>query len=580
MFKRIVEEIYFLNRSVKKVIIFFSDAFLLFFSTYLAHTIQLNYLPPIGRSLILYNFVAVLIYLFVFVFYKKFNIINRHFDLNSITSIFISTLILALLLNLIGNLISLRFFNLNFIIFQVLIFLFLISSFRIFIRNLYNILNKFNTNLETCVIFGSGENAYQLAYNSNFNNRYFVSHFIDEDKNKIGQYLGNKRIISIKDLKKYNIKKCFFCAPSLSGFKQKEIASIFSKLKISIDFRYNNNLANNKILNNQIDLNIKKTSLTKKNYLKKNYYFNKTIFVTGGAGSIGSEICFQLYNLNPKKIIIIDNNEYNLAKLKQSLLLLKNQKIVKIHLVNVCDFESLKELFSNYKPNFVFHAAAYKHVDIVEENSNFSIKNNILGLNNVLKLSEISEVENFIFISTDKAVRPKNIMGLTKKIGEIFTTYYASKSKKIVKYNSVRFGNVIGSSGSFLQIFKRQLDNGGPITVTSKKATRYFMTINDAVNLVIQAPFLGGKGNTFVLKMGDPVNIYKMVLDLIKKNRLKIKNKNTGDIKIKIIGLREGEKLHEELFETSDNVYKTKNPLILVEKNYLKLNNKFLKKFY
>ena len=172
-------------------------------------------------------------------------------------------------------------------------------------------------------------------------------------------------------------------------------------------------------------------------------------------------------------------------------------------------------------------------------------------------------------------------MGQTKKAGEIITTFYSKFNKKNLNYNSVRFGNVIGSSGSFMQILKKQLDDGGPITITSKKATRFFMTINDAVSLVIQAPFLGESGNTFVLKMGNSINIYQMVLDIIKKNNLKVKNKNktNGDIEIKIIGLRDGEKVHEELFETNKNVSKTQNPLVLVEKNIIPLKVKPLDLF-
>ena len=220
------------------------------------------------------------------------------------------------------------------------------------------------------------------------------------------------------------------------------------------------------------------------------------------------------------EIIVIDNSELNIANLKRSLMLLKNSEIVRPYLIDVCSHQDLKKLFYKFKPNFVFHAAAHKHVDIVEENPNFSIRNNVLGINNVLKLSREIKVTNFIFISTDKAVRPKNTMGQTKKAGEIITTFYSKFNKKNLNYNSVRFGNVIGSSGSFMQILKKQLNDGGPITITSKKATRFFMTINDAVSLVIQAPFLGESGNTFVLKMGNSINIYQMVLDITEEQAM------------------------------------------------------------
>ena len=574
--KNLLEEIYYLSRGFKKLIILLLDSILFIISSYLATAIQLEYLPPIGKSLMLYNLISIFVYFFVF--YKNSNIINRYFDLKSFNLILLSIIFLGVLLILIGQILHVRYFELDFITFQLLIFLFLLSLSRISIRNFYSILKRVNTKAEACAVFGTGDSAYELINNLDFSKKYNVTHFVDEDKNKIGQYLRNKRIISTKNLKNYDFKKCFFFSPSLSSFKQKEISRIFKKNKIPLDFSYNltpfvqNNSKDN------YNLEIKKNSHIQRDSQKlKLNYKNKTIFITGGAGSIGSEICSQLYNLNPKKIIIIDNSEFNLANLKRSLMLLKNNKIVKPYLIDVCNYQGLKELFFKFRPDFVFHAAAYKHVDIVEENSNFSIRNNIFGINNVLKLSRGTKVSNFIFVSTDKAVRPKNVMGQTKKAGEIITTFYSKFKKKNLNYNSVRFGNVIGSSGSFMQILKKQLADGGPITITSKKATRFFMTINDAVSLVIQAPFLGESGNTFVLKMGNPINIYQMVIDLIKKNNLKVKNRDgSGDIGIKIIGLRDGEKVHEELFESNKNVSKTENPVVLVEKNNALLKIKAL----
>ena len=577
--KQLLEEIYYSSRSFKRIFILLTDSMLFIVSSYLATAIQLEYLPPIGKSLMLYNLISIFVYFFVF--YKSSNIINRYFDLKSFNPILKSIIFLGFLLFIIGQISNIRNFDLNFISFQLLIFLFLLYLSRISIKNFYSILKRVNTKVEACAVFGTGDSAYELINNLDFSKKYNVTHFIDEDKNKIGQYLRNKRIISTKNLKNYNFKKCFFCVPSLSSFKQKEISEIFAKNKIPLDFTYNINPFVKKEFKDKYNLEFKKNSHVQKHSQKfKLNYKNKVIFITGGAGSIGSEICSQLYNLNPKKIIIIDNNEFNLANLKRSLMLLKDNKIVRPYLVDVCNHHSLKELFYKFRPDFVFHAAAYKHVDIVEENSNFSIRNNVLGINNVLKLSREIKASNFIFVSTDKAVRPKNIMGQTKKAGEIITTFYSRFKKENLNYNSVRFGNVIGSSGSFMQILKKQLANGGPITITSKKATRFFMTINDAVSLVIQAPFLGESGNTFVLKMGNPINIYQMVLNLIKKNNLKVKSRGkSGDIAIKIIGLRDGEKVHEELFETNKNVSKTENPVILVEKNIVALNIKSLKFF-
>ena len=414
------EELYNLNRTVKKFIILLIDIFLLLTSAYIAHSIQLEYFPPIGRSLLLYVLISNIIYLLVYFFYKNSSLINRYFDIDSIKALFVSTISLSFVLYLISHSVNLRFFNFNFIFLHFFIFLLSIILSRILIRNFYSILKNIDKSSENCAIFGAGDSGYQLINNSDFRKKYKITHFIDEDKNKIGQYISNRKILSIQDLKKYNFKKCFFCAPSLSSFKQKEIQSVFQRNNIPLDFSYNTNRLN--ILDNNFNYNldIKKNSFTIKGFShKKKVYKNKVIFITGGAGSIGGEICSQLHGLN-QKIVILDNNEYNLSRLKQSLLLFKNNHKIKTYLMDACNFKDVKLLFKKYNPHYIFHAAAYKHVDIVEENSDFSIKNNILGINNLLKLSVLNKVKNFTFISTDKAVRPKNVMGQTKKIGEFY----------------------------------------------------------------------------------------------------------------------------------------------------------------
>ena len=279
-----------------------------------------------------------------------------------------------------------------------------------------------------------------------------------------------------------------------------------------------------------------------------NFFKDKTILITGCAGSIGQEIFLRLLNLNVKKIIGIDKNEEMIASLKINLK--KNKSLdlnYKLKLIDVCNLENCKDLFQNYKFDIIFHAAAYKHVDIVEENPNTAIYNNIIGLDNILKLSKENNVQNFVFVSTDKAVYPSNIMGSTKRVGEILTKYY----KKIINKNyiSVRFGNVIGSSGSLLQILKKQLVSGGPITLTHPEATRYFMTIKEAVSLVLKSTTIEGNGDIYVLKMGDPINIYSLIKQFLKNNNQHEKNNNNNNgIEIKTIGLRPGEKLHEQLF--------------------------------
>jgi len=244
-------------------------------------------------------------------------------------------------------------------------------------------------------------------------------------------------------------------------------------------------------------------------------------------------------------------------------------------MLNICDNNLLEAVFKKYKPEIVFHAAASKHVDLVEDNPFFAIKNNIIGTFNVLKLSNKNIVNYLVNVSTDKAANPINIMGMTKRCGEIITNIFAKTFKK--KFTSVRFGNVIGSSGSFFQILNDQITSGGPITIRNKNATRYFMTIKDAANLVLNSLYLNNCGDVCILEMGKPINILEITKKLLSENNLSIKSKNNpnGDIKIIYTGLLKGEKLHEELFSKNKIIFNTSNKLVKREvieyKNYDKL---------
>ena len=286
----IFEELYNLNRNVKKFIILLIDLFLLLITAYIAHSIQLEYFPPIGRSLLFYILISYIIYLLIYFLYKNSSLINRYFDIDSIKALFVSSISLSIILYITSFYINLRFFNFNFILLHCLIFLLTIVLVRIFIRNFYSLLININKTTDNYVIFGAGDTGYQLINNSEFRKKFKVTHFVDDDKNKIGQYISNRKILSIHDLKKYNFKKCFFCAPSLSSFRQKEIQSIFHRENIPVDFSYNTNQYNKLDDDFNYNLNIKKLPLPKIRLLKKRkIYQNKVIFITGGAGSIGGK---------------------------------------------------------------------------------------------------------------------------------------------------------------------------------------------------------------------------------------------------------------------------------------------------
>ena len=291
---------------------------------------------------------------------------------------------------------------------------------------------------------------------------------------------------------------------------------------------------------------------------------NKTVVVTGAGGSIGAELCRQIVFLKPKALILFEINELALYSIDKELTNL-NINLFKIYpiLGSVNNKERLKTMFEHFDVDTVYHAAAYKHVPMVELNNTEGVDNNIFGTHNCALASIDAGVKNFVLISTDKAVRPTNIMGTTKRVAELILQAFAVSQNKTT-FCMVRFGNVLGSSGSVIPLFKKQIIEGGPVTVTDKNIIRYFMTVTEAVELTIQAGAMGTGGDVFVLDMGKPVKIKELAEKLIRLSGLKVKDENhpEGDVEIKYTGLRPGEKLYEELL-IGDNVSETENPLIM-----------------
>ena len=283
---------------------------------------------------------------------------------------------------------------------------------------------------------------------------------------------------------------------------------------------------------------------------------NSVVIVTGGGGSIGSELCRQIAKCNPKLLIILDIYENNAYDIEQELIRNYPNLNLKTIIGSVRDYNRLDKIFKEYHPEYVFHAAAHKHVPLMEFSPNESIKNNCLGTLNTVKVADKYKVKKFVLISTDKAVRPTNIMGASKRICEMIIQSYNKISN--TDYVAVRFGNVLGSNGSVIPLFLKQIDSGGPVTVTHKEITRYFMTIPEAVSLILQAFCYAKGGEIFVLDMGEPVKIYELAKKII---RYKGYEPNV-DIKIKITGLRPGEKLYEELLMDEEGLKETPNKLI------------------
>ncbi|MFO7887186.1 MAG: nucleoside-diphosphate sugar epimerase/dehydratase [Eubacteriales bacterium] len=423
------------------------------------------------------------------------------------------------------------------------------------------------------IVIGGGEAGSMLIkeYKSNPESQSFPVAILDDDKSKQGLELNGVKIVGttkdfIKVSKKYNIDEAVIAIPSADNQTIKEILEIAKETKVkmrTLPSIYN--LADGKVKISQIrDVNIE--DLLGRDEVKlhiedlEKLITDKSILVTGGGGSIGSEICRQVCKFNPIRLNIVDVYENNAYQLELDLK--KQYPNIEINLIiaSVRDPERLDEIFRKYTPQVVFHAAAHKHVPIMENNPKEAVKNNIFGTYNMVNVSKNNQVEKFVMISTDKAVNPTNVMGATKRLSEMIVQ--SQKGKSTTDFVAVRFGNVLGSNGSVIPLFKKQIKEGGPITITHEEIIRYFMTIPEAAQLVLQAGAMAKGGEIFILDMGEPVKILDLAKNLIHLSGFK----PYEDIPIEITGLRPGEKLYEELLLDKNNNIATKHEKIFIEK--------------
>lgn len=392
---------------------------------------------------------------------------------------------------------------------------------------------------------------------------------IDDNVNKKGKYLRNVPIVGTREdiptvVKRYKIDEIIIAIPSATSKMVKELLEIChetdAKVKIlpAIAAGFTESLSD-------MVREVRYEDLLGRDPVKVNqagigtFLGGKTVLVTGGGGSIGSELCRQIVKYNPARLIIFDIYENNAYEIQMELERHYPELQIITLIGSVRDYDRLEKLFKDYKPQIIYHAAAHKHVPLMEDSPNEAIKNNCLGTFNMAKLADLYKAENFTLISTDKAVRPTNVMGATKRICEMIIQSYAKKSEH-TRYAAVRFGNVLGSNGSVIPLFLKQIEEGGPVTVTHKEITRFFMTIPEAVSLVLQASLFAKGGEIFVLDMGKPVKIYELAENLIRMKGYK----PNEDILIEISGLRPGEKLYEELLMDEEGLTKTANEKIFV----------------
>lgn len=469
------------------------------------------------------------------------------------------------------------------IIHSLLSFIALTASRYVFKTLYYNLVKKFKIN-KNVLIYGAGE-AGILTYNaitSHTGSEARVIGYIDDDNNKVGKRINGVSVYGKDDLSDFLIKRLDVTEiiVSINNISQSALRQIVESLvdypvqvKIvpPVEDWINGELKLSQIKQVQIEDLLNRVPINVKNSKVSKELKGEVVLVTGGAGSIGSEIVRQIANYEYQALIIIDQAESPLYDLQQELKQAGFHNFIPI-VADIRDKNRMNTFFQEYKPTMVFHAAAYKHVPLMESNAYEAIKINVAGTKMLVDLALTHHVDKFVFVSTDKAVNPTNIMGATKRIAEMYISCMHQENK--TKFITTRFGNVLGSNGSVIPLFKKQIDKGGPITVTHKDITRYFMTIPEASQLVLEAAAMGRGGEIFVFDMGESVKIFDLAKNMIKLSGLRYPE----DIDIKITGLRPGEKLYEELLANGEDTLPTYHKKIMIGKirqlNYIEVRTK------
>lgn len=497
-------------------------------------------------------------YLFYGCLFKVFTRINRYTNLREIIAIFsslsasaASSILILLFIN--------RRYSLRLVIFAYLLSLLLIIGSRLIWRIYIETKNMRYVSVDSAkntLIVGAGEGG-RILYNSFLGSKtaqdIHVVGFVDDDPNKRNTYLSGKKVLgALKDIpeliEKYDIQMVTIAIPSLSRKKLRRIFELVESARVKVNTMPSiEELASGKISVSKLKT-IDVVDLLGRDEVKldiesiKDQITDKVILVTGAGGSIGSEICRQIIQFNPAKLLLLGHGENSIYLIDRELRTHHQNcptEIVPI-IADIQDREKINEIMKQYHPDIVYHAAAHKHVPLMEYNPKEAVKNNIFGTKNVAEAAKAAKVKNFVMVSTDKANNPPNVMGSTKRIAEMIVT--GLNEEGCTKFSAVRFGNVLGSRGSVIPVFREQIAQGGPITVTDFRMTRYFMTIPEASRLVIQSGALAKGGEIFILDMSEPVKIVDLA-----KNMIRLSGYSEDEIEIIETGIRPGEKLYEEL---------------------------------
>jgi FlaA1/EpsC-like NDP-sugar epimerase len=440
--------------------------------------------------------------------------------------------------------------------------------------------------LGTLLIYGAGHSGMQIASALRQSGQYFLAGYIDDSTQYQGSNINGLMVYPPKEISRlidtHGVTDILLAMPSIDRAKRNAILSDLRQLQVHVRSLPDLvDLAQGHVTVLDIkeldpdDLLGREPVAPNRGLIEKNI-LGKTVLISGAGGSIGSELCRQILQVGPKQLLLLDHSEYSLYAIESELRTQLNANPgLKTELIpllgNVRDAERLEVIFTKWSIDTVYHAAAYKHVPLVEHNPSEGLQNNVLGTLNLAQAAKKHHTTNFVLISTDKAVRPTNVMGATKRFAELVLQALANEENSGTCFSMVRFGNVLGSSGSVVPLFREQIRSGGPVTLTHAEVTRYFMTIPEAAQLVIQAGAMAKGGEVFVLDMGQPVKIYDLAKRMVELSGLSVKNPQTGagDIEIVVTGLRPGEKLYEELLIGEDPTSTTHPRIMMAREDFL-----------
>ena len=572
-----MKEIIKKNRNVLLILI----DILIIISCYIASILFLNVPIDNIKVLVVQIAVVVIVYQIFLNIFRMYQNMMRYEVGKDYIKYIISAFLSMIILSIVYKAFSLEYINLKVnVLSGVLIagtfVMYILAGRSILSRRMskYEKINKNQDNkANNLLIIGAGMGAREIiiAIKNNMRDKYNIVGIIDDDISKINHYILGIKVLGTrydipKIAKEKNVDLIFFAINKIDAVSRRKILEICQETGVktrvlpTTEEVINKQGAMNSLRDVQIEDLLGRDPVHLDNKNINSLIKNKTVLVTGGGGSIGSELCRQIVKYDPKRLVILDIYENNLYDIEMELRAEYPKLNLEAIVASVRDKARLNNVFETYKPEIVFHAAAHKHVPLMEKSPLEAIHNNVFGTYNVVNCADEYGVEKFVLISTDKAVNPTNIMGASKRVCEMIVQAKNKVSK--TEYVAVRFGNVLGSNGSVIPLFKKQIERGGPVTVTHKDITRFFMTIPEAVQLILQAVTYAKGGEIFVLDMGEPVKIYDLAVSLIKL----LGYEPNVDIPIEITGLRPGEKLYEEILMSEEGLTSTKHDKIFISK--------------